>query len=77
MNGLLFMPMMEFLEGAMYKLLQEDDRDDNHGGSDDEGVGGGPREWSGDVAFDRSDKESACGFGKFNRVVLCDVLDGR
>ena len=61
----------------MYKLLQEDDRDDNDGGSDDEGARGGPREWSGDVAFDRFDEESACGFGKFDRVVLGDVLDGR
>lgn len=77
MNGLFLIPMMGFLEGAMYKLLQEDDRDDNDGGSDDEGARGDPRERSGDVAFDHFDKEPARGFGKFDRVVLGDVLDGR
>ena len=61
----------------MYKLLQEDDRDNNDGGSNGEGIRGDPREWSGDVALDGFDKESPCGFGKFDRVVLGNVLDGR
>ena len=77
MNGLLFIPTKEFLEDAMSKLLQEDDRDNDDGGSDHEGARGDPREWSGDVAFDCFDEESACGFGKFDRIVLGDVLDGR
>ena len=76
MNGLLFIPTKEFLENTMSKLLQEDDREENNGGSDDEGARGDPGEWSGDVAFDCFDKEFACGFGKFDRFVLGDVLDG-
>ena len=61
----------------MSKLLQEDDREEYDGGSDDEGTRGDPGEWSGDVAFDCFDKESACGFGNLDRFVLGDVLDGR
>lgn len=60
----------------MSKFPQEDDRDDNDGGSDNEGARGDPREWSGDIASDCFGKESACGFGKFDRVALGDVLDG-
>ena len=56
----------------MYELLQEDDRDDNDGGSDDEGARGCPREWSGDVAFDGFDKESAFGFG--NSIGLASAM---
>lgn len=77
MNGLLFIPTKEILEDAMSKLLQEDDRDNHDGGSDYEGARGDPREWSGDVAFEFFDKESACRFGKFDSVVLGDVLHGR
>ncbi len=73
--GLLFIPAMEILEGAKYKLLQQDDGDGFDGGSDDEGARCDPREWRGDVAFDRFNKESTRGFGKFDRVILGDVLD--
>ena len=61
----------------MYKLLQQDDGDDNDGGSYDEGAGGDPRQWGGDAAFNGLGKESACGFGELDRVVLGDVLEGR
>ena len=77
MNRLLLVPPKEFLVKDMFKLLQENDREENEGGSNDEGARGDPGEWSGDVAFDCFDKESACGFGKFDRSVLGDVLDGR
>ena len=77
MNGLLLIPIKEFLVKDMPKFLQEDDREEKEDGSDDEGARGDPGEWSGDIALNFFDKKSACGFGKFERFVLGDVLDGR